>query len=202
MKTKFKKLLSDKVKDYGLSDKAIEELVESGVAGLADGATDEEIASRVNFVIPFAKAMQGEYTRKVQEAKKQQQSQQQSHQDGDGEGEQNLNKIQELINAAMKPHMERIAALETENTNLKAQEAKKAREAQISAKAKELGIPEFLMKRVSFADDADYEKELTAYKQDLVNNKLMPADSAGEQGTQEKAMSDAAKAWAESLPSK
>ena len=198
MKKKFKQLLNEKVKDMGLSEKAIEELVELGAAGLADGSSDEDVAAKVNSVIPFAKAMQAEFTRKVQEAK---QSQQQSGKDGkDGEGKQDTDSIQALIDAAMKPHMERLAALENENKNLRASEQKKAREAEISAKAKELGIPEFLMKHVSFSDDADFAKELTDYKQELINNKLMPADSAGEGGSGTEAMSEAAKAWAEGLP--
>ena len=58
------------------------------------------------------------------------------------------------------------------------------------------------MKRFSIADDADYVKELTDYKQELVNNKLMSADNAGEKGTEEQAMKDAAKSWAESLPNR
>ena len=92
--------------------------------------------------------------------------------------------------------------MKEENETLKAAEAKKEREAKISAKAKELGIPEFLMKRFSIADDADFEQELLSYKQDLVNNKLMPAGSAGEQGSSEQAIKDSAKSWAESLPNK
>ena len=201
MKKKFKQFLSEKVKDMGLTDKAIDELVEAGLAGLADNASDDDIKARVDSVVPFAKAMQAEYTRKVQEAK---QSQQQSRKEGEG-GEGNeggARDIQSLVEAAMKPHMERIAALENENKALKAAETKKAREAQISAKAKELGIPDFLMKHFSIADDADFVKELTDYKQELVNNKLMPADSAGEQGSATQAMTDAAKAWAQSLPNK
>ena len=95
-----------------------------------------------------------------------------------------------------------LASLKSENANLKAAEAKKVRDGEIAAKAKELGIPDFLMKRFSIADDADYVKELTDYKQELVNNKLMSATDAGEKGTEEQAMKDAAKSWAESLPNR
>ena len=56
------------------------------------------------------------------------------------------------------------------------------------------------MKRFSIADDADIEKELTEYAQDLVNNKLMSKDSAHELSSSEEAMRKEAKAWAESLP--
>ena len=58
------------------------------------------------------------------------------------------------------------------------------------------------MKRVSFADDADLDKELEEYKQELVTNNLMPKEQAHETGSNKQAMEASAKAWAESLPNK
>lgn len=198
MKKKFLQFLSEKIKDLGLSEKAVNELVEAGVAGLADDASDEDIKAKANSIVPFAKAMQGEYTRKVQEAK---QSQKQSqHGEGEGEGSGSDDNIPAWFKAYKQQNDEAISALKEENAALKAAEAKKNREADIKAKAKELGIPDFLMKRFSVADDADFVKELTEYKQDLVTNNLMPAESAGEKGTVEQNMKDAAKAWAQTLP--
>lgn len=208
MKKKFTTLLSAQIKDMGLSEKAISELVELGIVGLKDDSSDEEITAKVNSVVPFAKAMQGEFTRKVQEAKQSQQSHQQSKKNegkngNGGEGDEGKDAgIPDWFKAYKAENDAALAALKEENETLKAAEAKKDREAKIAAKAKELGIPEFLMKRFSIAEDADYEQELAAYKQDLVTNKLMPADSAGEQGSSEQAMKDSAKSWAESLPNK
>lgn len=215
MRRKFKALLSAEVGDMGLSSKAVDELVELGLAGLADGSTDEEISGRVHSVVPFAKAMQAEYTRKVQEAKQSMasialQSQVGGQGDANGEGEdmnvvagQDIRKLIESVAESVSKNFEsRLASLEAENTALKQNEARKQREALIRDKAKELGIPDFLMKRMSISDDADYVKELTEYKQDLVTNKLMPADDAGEMGSRHQAMVDAAKAWAESLPNR
>ena len=71
---------------------------------------------------------------------------------------------------------------------------------EIAAKAKELGIPDFLMKRFSLADDADIDKELTDYKQELVTNSLMSADGADFMSSSEQAAKDDAKKWADSLP--
>ena len=79
---------------------------------------------------------------------------------------------------------------------------KTTRQAEISAKAKKLGIPDYLMKRVSFAEDADLDKELADYKQELVTNNLMPKEQAHETGSTKEAMEADAKAWAESLPNK
>lgn len=207
MKKKFQQFLSEKIKDMGLSDKAIAELVEIGSSGLADNSSDEDIKAKVDSVVPFAKAMQGEYTRKVQDAKQSLQQPKRNPKEGEGgDGDEGKkggeDEIPAWFKAIQKSYDDKIAALETENSSLKAAKAKEERDGRIAAKAKELGIPEFLMKRVSIADDADFEKELTEYKQELVNNKLMPADQAGEQGTAEQAMKDAAKSWAESLPNK
>lgn len=208
MKKKFTQFLSEKIKDMGLTDKAVAELVELGSAGLADNASDDDIKAKVDSIVPFAKAMQGEYTRKVQDAK---QSFQQSkgNPSGEGAGDDggegkggNDKEIPAWFKDIQKRYDDKINALETENAGLKAAKAKEERDGKIAAKAKELGIPEFLMKHISFAEDADYEKALTDYKQELVNNKLMPADQAGEQGTAEQAMKDAAKSWAEALPNK
>ena len=207
MKKKFLQFLSEKIKDMGLSDKAVNELVELGSAGLSDTSSDEDIKAKVDSVVPFAKAMQGEFTRKVQEAKQSQQSQQHNQRGGDGgnggEGDKAGNQaILDQLKAMQQKYDTELASLKSENANLKAAEAKKVRDSEIAAKAKELGIPDFLMKRFSIADDADFVKELTEYKQELVNNKLMSADDAGDRATAEQAMKDAAKSWAESLPNR
>ena len=209
MKKKFTQFLSEKIKDMGLSEKAVTELVELGSAGLKDDASDDDIKAKVDSVVPFAKIMQGEYTRKVQDAK---QSLQQSNRNrvvegGSDDGDEGKNKggdneIPAWFKEIQKSYDDKISALETENASLKAAKAKEQRDGLIAAKAKELGIPDFLMKHISLEDDADFSKVLTEYKQELVNNKLMPADQAGEQGTAEQAMKDAAKSWAESLPNK
>ena len=209
MKKKFTQFLSEKIKDMGLSEKAVTELVELGSAGLKDDASDDDIKAKVDSVVPFAKIMQGEYTRKVQDAK---QSLQQSNRNRGGEGgsddgDEGKNKggdneIPAWFKEIQKSYDDKISALENENASLKAAKVKEQRDGLIAAKAKELGIPDFLMKHISIEADADFSKVLTEYKQELVNNKLMPANEAGEQGTAEQAMKDAAKSWAESLPNK
>lgn len=202
MKKKFLQFLSEKIKDFGLSEKAISELVDAGCDGLTDESSDDDIKAKVDSVVPFAKAMQGEFTRKVQEAK---QSQKQSRKDGEGEGNKggdgnDFRAMLDELKQQQQQMNEYFASMKAENEALKAAEAKKSREAKITATAKELGIPDFLMKRFNIADDADLVKELTEFKQDLVTAKLMPANSAGELGTTDQAMKDSAKAWAQGLP--
>lgn len=202
MKKKFLQFLSEKIKDFGLSEKAISELVDAGCDGLTDESSDDDIKAKVDSIVPFAKAMQGEFTRKVQEAK---QSQKQSRKDGEGEGNKggdgnDFRAMLDELKQQQQQMNEYFASMKAENEALKAAEAKKSREAKITATAKELGIPDFLMKRFNIADDADLVKELTEFKQDLVTAKLMPANSAGELGTTDQAMKDSAKAWAQGLP--
>ena len=102
----------------------------------------------------------------------------------------------------MQKRDKQINDLIKENETLKAAESKKSRAEQIAAKAKSLGIPDFLMKNFSIADDADIDKVLTDFAQELVNNKLMPKDSALELSSSDEAMRNEAKSWAESLPDK
>lgn len=52
----------------GLTEKALGELVELGSEGLADDASDEDIEKKVDSLVPFAKAMQAEITRKTQKS--------------------------------------------------------------------------------------------------------------------------------------
>lgn len=196
MKKKFRQLLSDKCKDMGLTEKAIDTLVELGGNGLKDDASDEDIAKAVDFVVPYAKAMQAEITRKTRKA---QSNASQSEGEGEGEGEQNKGGSTEAPDW-FRPFQEKLTALEQENATLKADKSKSEREAKIAAKAKSLGIPDYLMKRYTLAEDADIDKELEAFKQDLVTNNLMPKGQSHETGTTLDAMKADAKSWANSLP--
>ena len=54
MKNKLLELLTARCRDMGLTSKAIEELANLGSAGLAEDATDEDVASKVDSLIPFA----------------------------------------------------------------------------------------------------------------------------------------------------
>jgi hypothetical protein len=198
MKTKFRNALSEKCKDMGLTDKLLDELTELGCVGLKDDATDEDITAKVDSIVPFAKAMQGEITRKTKPSSKS--SKQQSKKEGnedDDEGEDGKD-----VPEWFKPFQQQMTSLQAENDKLKAEKAKSERTADIAAKAKKLRIPEYLMKRVTFADDADIDKELADYKQELVNHNLMPKEAQHETGSEDEQMRESAKAWASSLPSK
>lgn len=197
MKTKLRKTLSELCKDMGLTDKALDELTELGLQGLDEKASDEDIKKAADLLVPYAKVMQGEITRKTRKSNHQPK---QSDGEGDGEGDGDKDGIAAIIAAQLAPFKEQLNKLQSENDALKAEKAKGERSALIAAEAKKLGIPEYLMKRIAIADDADITQELTEFKQDLVNNNLMPKDAASESGQKEDAMKADAKAWAESLP--
>ena len=198
MKTKLRKNLSDLCKDMGLTDKALDELAEIGAQGLDENASDEDIRKKADSLVPYAKMMQGEITRKM---RKHNQTPKSESEGGD-EGDDDKDGISAIIAAQLAPFQEQLNKLQSENDALKAEKAKNERTALIAAEAKKLEIPDYLIKRIAIADDADVSKELAAFKQELVNNNLMPKGAASETGKTEDQMRADAKAWAESLPNK
>lgn len=194
----FKEKLSAKCKDFGLTSKALDELSELGVRTLSDEATDDDINNAVDSLVPFAKAMQGEITRKT---RKQSSTEKQSNDEGKGdEGKDKGENVPDWFKTQLQSINDRLQKMQDENDALKAEKAKTDRQNTIASKAKELGIPSYLVKRLAIADDADIDKELSDFKQDLVNEKLLPKEATQETGNTEEAMKADAKAWAASLP--
>ena len=54
MKKKFKTALSEKCKDFGLTEKALDDLTELGIKGMKDDASDEDIAQAGDLTIALA----------------------------------------------------------------------------------------------------------------------------------------------------
>jgi len=186
-------VLQAKCKDFGLSEKAIEDLATSGSEGLTDETSDEDIEKKADSLVPFAKLMQAEVTRKAQN-KKPVEKPAEAPKGGNSEEEP------EWFKTYKAEQEKQLKELKDENAAMKLEKSKAERGAAIAAKAKELGIPDFLMKHISLADDADIEKELTEYKQELVTNSLMPADKADIISSSDEAAKDDAKRWANQLP--
>ena len=195
MKIKFKKALSEKLKDMGLTEKAIDDLVELGCKGLKDDSSDEDINAAVDLLVPYAKVMQGEITRKTRKPN----HQTKTTEEVEVEGEQDA-KIAAIIAKQLAPLTQSINDLQAENEALKAAKAKGERDAQIAEKAKKLGIPEFLLKDRTFPEDADLDKVLGDFKNELVSHNLMPKGAAQETGKVEDQMKADADAWAKGLP--
>lgn len=201
MNTKLRKTISELCKDMGLTEKALDELAEIGSQGLTDTSTDEEIKKAADSLVPYAKLMQGEITRKT--SKRNQTPKPKKKDDGDeGDDDDDDKGIAAIVAKQLAPFKEQMDKLQSENDALKAEKAKGERDALIAAEAKKLGIPDYLIKRIAIADDADVAKELAAFKQDLVNNNLMPKDAASVTAGTDDQMKAAAKSWAETLPDK
>lgn len=194
MNTKLFEVLKTKCKSFGLTKKALEELTELGSSELTDESTDEEIAAKADLLVPYAKAMQGEITRKTRKSS----AKKQSEDEGDGEDTDDNN---DAVSELFKKFNERLDALEAENKTLKEERAASERASLIADKAKKLGIPEFMAKRLSIAEDADIDAELASFKQDLVSNSLMPKGQAHEVGKMDLTQAkEDAKTWAAGLP--
>lgn len=201
MNERLRKTLSELCKDMGLTDKALDELAEIGSQGLTATSTDEDIKKAADSLVPYAKLMQGEITRKT--SKRNQTPKPKKKDDGDeGDDDDDDKGIAAIVAKQLAPFKEQMDKLQAENDALKAEKAKGERDALIAAEAKKLGIPDYLIKRIAIADDADVAKELAAFKQELVNNNLMPKGAVSETGKTEDQMKADAKAWAESLPNK
>lgn len=204
MNAKLLKALSERCKDMGLTSRALDELTEIGSEGLANDASDEDIEKSAIALSRYAKLTQAEITRKTSGKRNKQSSSnntQSSNEGDEGDNTTAANDIQAMIDARLKKYDERVLALESENAALKKQKAQAERSATIAEKAKKLGIPDYLVRRMSFADDADIDKELEAVRQEMVNDNLMPKSAAHESGKIEEAMKADAKSWAQSLPS-
>lgn len=204
MNAKLLKALSERCKDMGLTSRALDELTEIGSEGLANDASDEDIEKSAIALSRYAKLTQAEITRKTSGKRNKQSSSnntQSSNEGDEGDNTTAANDIQAMIDARFKKYDERVLALESENAALKKEKAQAERSATIAEKAKKLGIPDYLVRRMSFADDADIDKELEAVRQEMVNDNLMPKSAAHESGKIEEAMKADAKSWAQSLPS-
>lgn len=201
MNTKLRKTISELCKDMGLTEKALDELAELGSQGLTDTSTDEDIKKAADSLVPYAKLMQGEITRKTSKRNQTPKPKKKGDED-EGDDDDDDKGIAAIVAKQLAPFKEQMDKLQSENDALKAEKAKGERDALIAAEAKKLGIPDYLIKRIAIADDADVAKELAAFKQDLVNNNLMPKDAASVTAGTEDQMKAAAKSWAETLPDK
>lgn len=200
MKRKFLSALEIKCKDMGLTKNALNELTELGAKSLKDDATDDDINAAVDSLVPFAKAMQSEITRKTSRKPSTTQSTDTTGEGGEGESTTTGGETgSEEMPAWAKTMQSQLASLTAENAALKADKAKAERAATIAAKAKSLGIPDYLVKRMTFAEDADIDAELTSFKQELVNNNLMPKGQAHEGGSTDAQDIADAEAWAKTL---
>lgn len=213
MKEKILVALKTKYSNLGFGAKALD-----GVASILEkSVTDEsQIETAVSGVEPFLKVFQSDADRArteynalkglYDELKAKAEA---SAAEGGRQGKKTEPEDDEeptWFKAYKKQQEERYNAIKTESDTLKAEKAKSERANLITAKAKELGIPEWRMKEgFVIADDAD-EKTIGDYlanvQKNLVTAGLEGKGSGFPMSTPEAQGKELAKAWAETLPDK
>lgn len=212
MNKKLLKVLQDKCKDFGLTDKAIEELAESASEGLSEESSDEEIEEKANSLVPYAKMMQGEITRKSRKpihktTKPKTSKKEDEEEDVEEEDDDELENAPKWFKAFKKQNDATIAKLKEENATLKAERTKGERKSHIAELAKKAGVSEKMMEAqialheaYDEGDDEAINRALANIKQVSVNENLPSEDTASILSSSEQAMKDDAEAWAKSQP--
>lgn len=209
MKEKIENALKTKYANLGFGHKAFDGVADYLVKTVEK---EEDIETAVAGVEPLLKSFQSDIDR-VRTEKSTLQSQldelrKQQSANGGGQNENHEPDGAEPVwfKAYKQQQEERYNAIKTESDTLKAEKAKAERMNLITAKAKELGIPEWRMKEgFVIADDAD-EKAISDYLADVQKN-LVTAGLEGKSSgfpmsTPETQGKELAKAWAETLPNK
>lgn len=197
--------VKDRCKDTHLSEKYLKEITESIGDVVEDDSTDEELIEKTaTKIVNIAKSSQGEATRWAQNAKEN------ANQGKKGEGESEKDDDPQKGKGKGKtehdddPHAARIKELEDEIAQMKGEKSKAKRSSDIASVMEKHKIPTYLRNRLakSIGDDEDIEEAVTAIKQDLITDGLMPKDGEGEKAASDKQIDSAADALLESITAK
>ena len=194
--------VKDRCKDTHLSEKYLKEITESIGDVVEDDSTDEELIEKTaTKIVNIAKSSQGEATRWAQNAKEN------ANQGKKGEGESKEDEDPDKGKGKGKtehdddPHVARIKELEDEIAQMKGEKSKAKRSSDIASVMEKHKIPTYLRNRLakSIGDEEDIEEAVTAIKQDLITDGLMPKDGEGEKAASDKQIDSAADALLESI---
>lgn len=197
--------VKDRCKDTHLSEKYLKEITESIGDVVEDDSTDEELIEKTaTKIVNIAKSSQGEATRWAQNAKEN------ANQGKKGEGESEEDDDPQKGKGKGKtehdddPHAARIKELEDEIAQMKGEKSKAKRSSDIASVMEKHKIPTYLRTRLakSIGDEEDIEEAVTAIKQDLITDGLMPKDGEGEKAASDKQIDSAADALLESITAK
>lgn len=197
--------VKDRCKDTHLSEKYLKEITESIGDVVEDDSTDEELIEKTaTKIVNIAKSSQGEATRWAQNAKEN------ANQGKKGEGESEEDDDPQKGKGKGKtehdddPHAARIKELKDEIAQMKGEKSKAKRSSDIASAMEKHKIPTYLRNRLakSIGDEEDIEEAVTAIKQDLITDGLMPKDGEGEKAASDKQIDSAADALLESITAK
>lgn len=201
--------VKEKCKDTRLSEKYLIAITEKLGGSIEDDSTDEqEIEKTATIIAEVATESQGEATRWAQKAKgnaKSKSAKDDDDSDDDSDDDNNKGtKGKGKGKAGDNSTDERVAALEKELNELKAERTRGARTAEINAALEKHKIPAFLRATFSksIADDDDVETVVAAFKQDCITNGLVSDQQQGAKAASEKQADEAADALLESITAK
>ena len=187
-------------KDTGLSEKYLKAITEKMGGSIEDDSTDDEaIESTANLIAEVAKESQGEATRwanknketKTEEEKKAEEERKKKEEEERLKGKVALDEATE----------KRLKEMEEKIANYEAKESKEARAKEVVKAMEKHKIPAYLRDRLakSISDDEDIEDAVSAYKQELITNRLDDEHSGGSKAASEKQIDEAADSLLESI---
>lgn len=200
MKEKIFQALKLAYVNLGLSDEILQGQADALAAiGLV---TDDNLATVVQGQKAFLASLQSGIDKRVTDAVNK--AKEEEAASGGGQNKQQPNEEPEWFKQYKQQQEERFSSLQEENETFKAEKLRAERNALISSKAKELGIPEWRMKE-GFAitdemDETAINTYLSGVKQNIVTAGLEKKDSAFPLSTPVEKSKELAKQWAESLP--
>ncbi len=198
--------VKEKTKDTRLSEKYLDKLTEKLGGGIEDDSTDEdEIEKTATLIADVATESQGEATRWAQKAKGNSKTKPNNEDTDDvDDTDDETNKGKGKGKPADNSHDERMAALEKELADLKAERTRGARKAEIDAAFEKHKIPAFLRDRLgkSIADDEDVEAAVSALRQECITNGLISDKTSGAKAASDKQVDEAADALLDSITAK
>lgn len=171
MKNKVLQTLKTKVSSLGFNEEELNEVAVSIASNLTDDATDEQVESSVNGVIPFLKISQKNASRIVSKTQKENDELKKKLEktpDAIDEGKNKGKKEEDEMPAWFKKYQEdtekRLAEINTQNVRKSRKEtvAKLLNEKGAFGKSK---MRDF--ERMNFTDDADFDNYLTGLKEDI-----------------------------------
>lgn len=167
MKEKIFSALKTKFSNLGFSAKAIEGVAESLAAtGLVN---DENLDAIVEGQKSALSAMQAEIDRRVTSAVEEAKAEAKNAASGNGGNQNNTNEPNNSFDAeAFKAELLKTIREEQAAIAQQSQQAAQ-RSADIAAKAKEFGIPEKFVSKLSIGQDADLDEYFKGVKQDMID---------------------------------
>ena len=167
MKEKIYSALKTKFSNLGFSAKAIEGVAESLAAtGLVN---DENLDAIVEGQKSALSAMQAEIDRRVTSAVEEAKAEAKNAASGNGGNQNNHNEPEKPFDAeAFKAELLKTIREEQAAIAQQSQQAAQ-RSADIAAKAKEFGIPEKFVSKLSIGQDADLDEYFKGVKQDMID---------------------------------